>query len=117
MAYLKILVLSPRHSTGISPKAETRQHTETDRQRLLRLDGARDTATGEHDASQKSQLDTVGLLVGDAVGAQRVQGADGAARGHGGDAACAGVAGDSAAGGEGGEDVANLDKGLLMAGG
>jgi len=52
------------------------------------------------------------LLVGDSVGAQRVQGADGAASGHGRDAACASIAGDSAASGQGGEEVADLDERL-----
>jgi hypothetical protein len=110
--HLKVLVLSPRHSTGISPHSETGQDTESDRQRLLRLDGARDAGAGENNTGQKSELDAVGLLVGDSVGAQRVESADGAAGGHGRDAACASVAGDSATSGQGGEEVADLDERL-----
>jgi hypothetical protein len=108
--HLKILVLSPGHSTSISPHSETRQNTKSDWQSLLRPDGAWDAGASKDNTSQKSQLDAVGLLIGDPVGAQRVQGADGAAGGHRGHAAGAYVAGDSTAGREGGEEVADLDE-------
>jgi hypothetical protein len=110
--HLKILVLSPRHSTGISPHSKTRQNTESNRQRLLRPDGTWDAGASKDNTGKKSQLDAVGLLVGDPVGAQRVQGADGAAGGHRGHAAGAYVAGNSAAGRQGGEEVADLDERL-----
>jgi hypothetical protein len=110
--HLKVVVLSC-HSAGEGPHSETGQDTESDRQRLLRLDGARDTGACKDHTGQKSQLDAVGLSVGDSVGAQRVQSADGAAGGHGGDAACADVAGDSASGSQGSEQVADLDERLL----
>lgn len=107
-----VLVIPPRHRTRISPHAKASQQAESNGQALLRLDRARDAAASQHDAGQQRELDAVGLLLRDAVGAQRVEGADGAAGGHGGDAAGAKVADGAAAGGEGGEDVADLGEGL-----
>ena len=114
--HLKILVFSPRHSTGISPHSEAGENTESDWESLLRPDGAWDAGASKDNTGQKSQLNAVGLLVGDPVGAQRVQGADGAAGGHRGNATGAHVAGDSAACRQGSEKVADLDERLLIVG-
>lgn len=86
-------------------EAKSGQEAETDRQRLLGLESARDAASGENDTGQQCELDAVGLVVGDAVAAQRVQSTDG----HTGDdrrlRSCTDEASGAAASGQGCENV------------
>lgn len=53
------------------------EQTQTNGQRLSRLDGSRNTASGEDNTGQKSELDAVGLAVGHAVAAQGVESTNG----------------------------------------
>lgn len=86
-------------------EAKGGQEAETNGQRLLGPEGARDTASGEDDTGQQCELDAVGLVVGDAVAAQRVQSTDG----HTGDdrrlRSSTDEASGAAASGQGGENV------------
>ena len=97
------------------PQPKTSQHAQSNRQRLLTPDGARDRATGQDDAGQQTQLYAVRLAVCDAVAAQPVQGADGAAGCDRGDRTRAYIAHCTAAGGQAGEDVGDVSGGVRRA--
>lgn len=96
----------PSHAKVEEPKRS--QQAQSNRQRLARLDRPWNAASSQHNTGQQTQLNTIGLAVGDAVATERVQCANGAPsrdRGHG---AGAHIACGAAACGQDGEDVGNV---------
>jgi len=99
-----------RHTELVQTK--TRQDTQSNRQRLLRPNRARDRATGQNNTGQQAEFDAVGLAVLDAVAAKAVEETDGAAGDDRWHAACAHVTHGAAACGQAGQDVGDVSEGL-----
>ena len=116
----------PQSAKGV--QAVQGHRAEPDRQRLLRAEGARDGAAGQHDRREEGELDAVRLAVLQAVAAERVlfvhqiqwsfsqrwcnmqssgayQGTDGQSGRDRGDRSRASIARHAATGGQEGEEV------------
>ena len=94
---------SPLEGSAKRVQSKRGQEAQADGQRLSRLDGAWNRATGEDDGSKQSKLDAVGVAVLDAQAAEDVQQTDRNACCDGGNRSGAEVACDTSASGEGTE--------------
>jgi hypothetical protein len=99
---------SPLKRSAKSIQSKCSQQTQSNGQRLARLDCSGNRAAGEHNGGKESELNAVRVAVLDAQAAEDVEQTDGDAGSNGGDRASTDVACDSSAGSQSTEEKSGV---------